>query len=77
MSRMVTLRARRSTPIIQKSSKDQLTWSVQIIAKAGMPSSRRGDKKRSRDGFMIDVRLTKRYKYCITLSDNKPPQVWG
>ena len=42
-----------------------------------MPSSRRGDKKRSRDGFMIDFGLTKCNKYRITLSDNKPPQVWG
>ena len=38
-----------------------------------MPSSRRGDKKRSRDGFMIDVRLTKRYKYRTTLGDKKTP----
>ena len=72
MSRMVRLRARKSTPVIQKSSKDQLTWSVQIIAKAGISNNNRGDKRRRRDGFMIDVRLTKRYKYRTTLDDKKP-----
>jgi hypothetical protein len=49
-----------------------LTWSVQIIAKAGISNNNRGDKRRRRDGFMIDVRLTKRYKYRTTLDDKKP-----
>lgn len=61
----------------QKSSKDQLTSSVQVIAKAGIPSSRRGDKRRRREEFMIDIELTNWCKFRTTLGDKKTPLMRG
>ena len=74
---MAKLNVSNSTPKTKKSSRDQSTSSVQNIAKAGIPSSRRGDKRRRREEFIIDIGLTKWYKYRTTLGDKKTPLMRG